>query len=132
MSLLLALLVLSILHTLDSRFCLVAKRPRLNVSESVTLVPSHLQGTSGETSRRGRKDERRKQEREGVLRDSWLLVFVSLFFFYFTSCQMHLPAVNFMCCFFTICTRQGDHKLHLRVYKNVSRFCLIFPVFFRL
>ncbi len=51
-------LSLSILHTLDSRFCLAARGPRLNVSESVTLVPSHLQGTGGEARRRGEKTRR--------------------------------------------------------------------------
>lgn len=42
-----------------------------------------------------------------------------------TSCQFYMF-------FFTICTLQGDHKLHLQVYKNVSGFCLILPVFFTL
>lgn len=36
--------VLSIVHPGDSRFCLVAKGPQLNVSESVTLVVPHLRG----------------------------------------------------------------------------------------
>lgn len=61
-----------------------------------------------DAGRRGRGDGK------GEPRDSWSLAFYFIVCFYFTSCQIYLPAVNFMFCFFTISTVQGDHKPHLR------------------
>lgn len=65
--------------------------------------------------------------------DSWLSISLA---FYFTGCQIHLPDVNFMFCVLTICTVQGDHKLHLGQSEKCLRqvlpriFCLLQPLKF--
>lgn len=102
-----------------SGFCMVARGERNY--PNVTVVPSHLWGAQVQEWGDGCK--------KGVLRDSWLSARISLAF-YFKGCQIYLPAVSFMFCFFTICTVQGDHKLHLGAYiKNGRRSATYFPSF---
>lgn len=85
--------VLSILHTLDSRFFLVAEGPQLNVCDS-RFSCRICRARGEETRRQWSEKTRRKQEWQCVLRDSWLLRFISLVF-YFTDSRVYRPAVNF-------------------------------------